>query len=231
MAARRPKLNIEDRRGQSVFGGGGIGFRGLGLGGTVILLILSLVFGKNFFSLLGSSGSSAGYSDGTSAPAQSTPEEDRLVSFVSFVLDSTQSFWGSALQGSGAQYHPAKLVLFRDAVQSACGMAETATGPFYCPSDEKVYIDLSFYQELKSRFGAPGDFAQAYVIAHELGHHVQHLLGYDAQQGGPAKGANGSWSGWSCRPIALRVCGVTMRRSRGYSSQAMPKKVSMRRPR
>src|SRR6185436_7715723 len=167
------------RRGQSGFGGGGIGVRGLGLGGTVILLILSLVFGKNFFSLLGSS-DSAGSSDGTtSAPVQSTPEEDRLVSFVSFVLDSTQSFWSSQLQANGRQYQPAKLVLFRDAVRSACGFAESATGPFYCPSDQKVYVDLAFYQELQQRFGAPGDFAQAYVIAHELGHHVQHLLGYD----------------------------------------------------
>jgi len=185
--------NVEDRRGQSGFGGGGIGVRGLGLGGTVILLILSLVFGKNFFSLLGSS-DSAGYSDGTtSAPVQSTPEEDRLVSFVSFVLDSTQSFWSSQLQANGRQYQPAKLVLFRDAVRSACGFAESATGPFYCPSDQKVYVDLAFYQELQQRFGAPGDFAQAYVIAHELGHHVQHLLGYDEQgQRGAVQGENGS---------------------------------------
>ena len=100
------------------------------------------------------------------------------MSFVSFVLDDAQKVWQQQL---GSSYRPAKLVLFRDAVQSACGFAEAATGPFYCPGDEKVYIDLGFYEELQRRFGAPGDFAQAYVLAHEIGHHVQNLLGTEAE--------------------------------------------------
>jgi predicted metalloprotease len=103
------------------------------------------------------------------------------VHFVSFVLDDTQRTWTQILQQQGRSYRHAKLVLFRDAVDSACGMAQSATGPFYCPDDEKVYIDLSFYDELKRRFGAPGDFAQAYVLAHEIGHHVQKLLGIETQ--------------------------------------------------
>ena len=104
-----------------------------------------------------------------------------MAEFVSFVLDDAQATWGRVLPEHGAQYREARLVLFRDIVQSACGTAQSATGPFYCPLDEKVYIDLGFYDELRRRFGAPGDFAQAYVIAHEIGHHVQHLLGTDAR--------------------------------------------------
>jgi uncharacterized protein len=103
------------------------------------------------------------------------------VRFVSFVLDDAQRTWESIFQQQGRVYRHAKLVLFRDAVDSACGMAQSASGPFYCPADEKVYIDLSFYDELKQRFGAPGDFAQAYVLAHEIGHHVQKLLGIEQQ--------------------------------------------------
>jgi predicted metalloprotease len=161
--------NLEDRRGQRAIGGLGVGR--LGIGGIVILLVLSLVFKKDFFSLV---------SGGEAAPAGevvSTPEEERLVDFVSFVFDTTQSTWSRILAQRGARYQDARLVLFRDAVQSACGFAQAATGPFYCPGDAKVYIDLGFYDELRSRFGAPGDFAQAYVLAHEVGHHVQNLLG------------------------------------------------------
>jgi predicted metalloprotease len=161
--------NLEDRRGQRAIGGLGVGR--LGIGGIVVLLVLSLIFKKDFFSLI---------SGGQAAPAgevASTPEEERLVDFVSFVFDTTQSVWSQVFAQRGARYEDAKLVLFRDAVQSACGFAEAATGPFYCPGDHKVYIDLGFYEELGSRFGAPGDFAQAYVLAHEVGHHVQNLLG------------------------------------------------------
>jgi len=157
------------------------GYRGLGLGGTVVLLILSLIFGKNFFSLLGGGGGAATETPASDAPVQASPGEERLVAFVSFVLDSAQANWSRVLPAQGTQYHDAKLVLFRDEVSSACGLAESATGPFYCPGDEKVYVDLGFYDELRSRFGAPGDFAQAYVLAHEIGHHVQHLLGIDAR--------------------------------------------------
>lgn len=154
--------NVEDRRGQRAFGGLGAGR--LGIGGVVILLVLSLIFKKDFFSLV---------SGGAAAPAG----EERLVDFVSFVFDTTQSTWSQIFAQRGARYQNAKLVLFRDAVQSACGFAQAATGPFYCPGDHKVYIDLGFYDELHSRFGAPGDFAQPYVLAHEVGHHVQNLLG------------------------------------------------------
>jgi predicted metalloprotease len=173
--------NIEDRRGDS--GGGGIGGIHLGIGGTIIVLVLSLIFHRNLFTLLGSgdAASSASASDTSAPPASESPAEHKEVQFVSFVLDDAQQTWAKILPQEGASYHDAKLVLFRDGVQSGCGQAETAMGPFYCPLDEKVYIDLGFYDELRDRFGAPGEFAQAYVLAHELGHHVQHLEGIDTQ--------------------------------------------------
>jgi hypothetical protein len=150
----------------------------MGAGTLILLLVLSLIFKRDFFSLVGAGGMETAPEAAAGPPAETTPEEERLVSFVSFVLDDAQSVWE---QEMGSSYRPAKLVLFRDAVQSACGFAESATGPFYCPGDEKVYIDLGFYQELQQRFGAPGDFAQAYVLAHEIGHHVQNLLGTQAE--------------------------------------------------
>jgi hypothetical protein len=112
-----------------------------------------------------------------SGPLATTPEEERLVAFVSFVLDDAQDTWNGILP----RYERARLVLFRDATESACGVGQSATGPFYCPADHKVYIDLGFYTELRRRFGAPGDFAQAYVLAHEIGHHVQSIVGTDRQ--------------------------------------------------
>ena len=167
--------NIEDRRG---FRGGGPGMR-LGLGGVVILVILSIIFKRDFLSLASGGGGAAPGAD-QAAPVND-PEEEPMVVFVGKVLDDAQAQWAKILPQMGADYRDAKLVLFRDAVESACGYAETASGPFYCPGDEKVFIDLGFYQELKSRFGAPGDFAQAYVLAHEIGHHVQKLLGTEAK--------------------------------------------------
>jgi len=169
--------DLEDRRGAGGgFGGGGMR---IGLGGAVVLLVLSLIFKQDFFALLGGGGGAA--EPTASAPVASTPEEDKRVEFVSFVLDDAQSTWDKLFRERGKQYQHAKLVLFRDAIQSACGFAEAATGPFYCPGDGRVYIDLGFYDELQRRFGAPGDFAQAYVLAHELGHHVQRLLGTEAK--------------------------------------------------
>jgi predicted metalloprotease len=153
----------------------------MGLGGMVVLLILSLVFKQDFFSLVGAGGGDPGTTQTTGAPLQTTPEEEKLVDFVSFVLDDVQSTWSKIFQADGQTYSNAKLVLFRDATQTACGFGETASGPFYCPGDQKVYIDLGFYEELQSRFGAPGDFAQAYVLAHEIGHHVQNLMGTDTR--------------------------------------------------
>jgi uncharacterized protein len=168
--------DLEDRRGSSGrFGGGGMR---IGLGGALVLLVLSLVFKQDFFALLGGG---AGGEPTAAAPVASTPEEEKKVEFVSFVLDDAQSTWERLFQARGQTYEHAKLVLFRDAIQSACGFAEAATGPFYCPGDAKVYIDLGFYDDLRQRFGAPGDFAQAYVVAHEVGHHIQTLTGLSDQ--------------------------------------------------
>jgi uncharacterized protein len=168
--------NLEDRRGF----GGGIGGAGMGIGGTAVLLILSLVFGRNFFNDVPAAGRTVSQSDGRLAPQDSAAEETE-VRFVSYVLDDAQGVWAKVLPKYNAQYRDARLVLFRGATQTSCGTGQSAMGPFYCPLDEKVYIDLSFYEELKSKFGAAGDFAQAYVLAHEIGHHVQHILGTDEQ--------------------------------------------------
>lgn len=169
----RRSRNLEDRRGSR-----GAGMP-LGIGGAVVVLVLSLLTGRNLFSDLGED-AGAVTSEGALAPADSAREEP-TVQFVSFVLDDAQQTWARILPTVGVRYDDARLVLFRGGVQSACGSAQSAMGPFYCPADERIYIDLGFYDELRSRFGAPGDFAQAYVLAHEIGHHVQHLLGTDTQ--------------------------------------------------
>jgi uncharacterized protein len=192
--------DIEDRRDESGGGGGGgFGFGGMhiGIGGALILLVLSLIFHQNFFALLGGGGGSAVQSGpATSGPANTARDqaEEPLVHFISFVLDDTQKTWAEILpQQTNRQYHKAHLVLYRDYTQGGCGNAESATGPFYCPSDQKVYIDLGFYDELKRRFGAPGQFAQAYVLAHEMGHHIQNILGIERQaEQGTRQGANSS---------------------------------------
>ena len=179
--------NLEDRRGM-----GGLG-KGLGIGGTVIVLALSLLTGRNLFNDLGVE---PGAVAGTGSPM--TPEdsarEETEVQFVSFVLDDNDSTWQKVLARYNQPYAAPKLVLFRNSTQSGCGYAQSAMGPFYCPVDQKIYIDLGFYEELKSKFGASGDFAQAYVLAHEFGHHIQHLLGTDAEvrqaQGGNPQDAN-----------------------------------------
>jgi predicted metalloprotease len=171
--------DLEDRRGMR--GGRMGGLPGLGLGGVLLLLVLSVVFKQDFFSLLQTvqdPNAGPGYVDG-SAPRATSPEEEQLVDFVDFVVKDAQDVWTGEFQQLGQPYERAKLVLFTDSTRSGCGYAEAAMGPFYCPADGKVYIDLGFYRELKSRFGAPGDFAQAYVIAHEVGHHVQTLLGLE----------------------------------------------------
>lgn len=178
--------DVEDRRGQGGGGfGGGFGGGGMriGLGGVIILFVLSLIFKRNFFALLGGG---AGPSTGSSVASQPNPARDEqekpLVQFVSFVLDDAQRTWDQVLPAqAGTPYRHAKLVLFRGYTQSACGGAESATGPFYCSGDEKVYIDLGFYDDLQRRFGAPGEAAQAYVLAHEIGHHVQKLTGIESK--------------------------------------------------
>jgi len=171
--------DIEDDRDQGG-GGGGFNFGGMhiGIGGFLILLVLSLVFKRNFLSLLGGGG--VGEPTQVTQPdAARDQREEPLVQFVSFVLDDAQKTWTQILQPQGVPYRHARLVLFRDAIDSGCGFAQSASGPFYCPENEKVYIDLGFYDELKTRFGAPGEFAEAYVLAHELGHHVQKLIGIE----------------------------------------------------
>src|SRR5580692_223586 len=170
--------DIEDRRDDSG-GGGGFQLGGLhmGIGGAIILLILSFIFRTNLFTLLGGGTGDPGTSVSQPDPARDAAEKP-LVQFVSFVLDDTQKTWTQILpQQANTSYRHAKLVLFRDSTQSGCGGAASATGPFYCPEDERVYIDLGFFDELSGKLGAKGQFAQAYVIAHEIGHHVQKILG------------------------------------------------------
>lgn len=171
---RRQSSNVNDQRGQRMSGGGGMLTKG-GIGTVVIIVIISLIMGKNPLTLLQQTGLGAG--TGTEYVAdqnyQASPEEEELANFVSVVLADTEDVWNSLLK----DYREPQLVLFSDQVQSGCGQAGASTGPFYCSTDEKVYIDLSFYKLLRNNLDAPGDFAQAYVIAHEVGHHVQHLLG------------------------------------------------------
>ena len=195
---QRQSDNVEDRRdggGGGMGGGGGlggrIGGRGVGLGTVAIALVAGWIFGINPLTVLGLLG---GGGDGAAGPApqvQQAPAarapQDPLGQFVSTVLADTEDVWRQQFKAQGAQYQDPRLVLFRGATPTACGTGQTAMGPFYCPGDQKVYIDLAFYQTLRDKLGAPGDFAQAYVIAHEVGHHVQNLLGItakiDAQRG------------------------------------------------
>src|SRR5688572_4404356 len=171
--------NLDDLRGQTGGGGRMIGGRGMGIGGAIIALVLSLVFGVNIFDSGGGGPVPQASPGDVQQPVATTPAEEERVQFVSFVLDDVQKTWAQLLPRIGDQYREARLAVFRDAVSTACGDAPAAVGPFYCPADERVYLDLSFFDELARRFGAPGDFAQAYVIAHELGHHVQHVLGIE----------------------------------------------------
>lgn len=177
----RRSENIEDRRGAGVpvgIAGGGIGM--------VVLVVLGLLFGVDpgvLLDLAGGGGAPPGYD--TARPP--SPGEDKLADFVSVVLADTEDTWTAVLREGGGRYREPKLVLFSGAVESACGFAQAAMGPFYCSQDEKAYLDLAFFSDMERKLGAPGDFAQAYVIAHEIGHHVQKLLGIsgrvaDAQQ-------------------------------------------------
>jgi uncharacterized protein len=172
--------NVEDRRAQT--GGRMMRGGGIGCGTLLFLIVLSVIFKQDFLSLLGP----ALVTEETGPPAtvdefRTTPEEEELVEFMRFVAGDLDATWREVLPRAGASYQDATIVLFRDAIQSACGVGQSAMGPFYCPVDQKVYLDLSFFNELHRRFGAPGDFAQAYVIAHEVGHHVQNLLGIERE--------------------------------------------------
>jgi len=167
----RESTNIEDRRGTSVGRvavGGGLG--------TLAIMILALLFGVNPQQLFEQLPSDQ-QQPGVERPRSTNPEEEELKQFVGVVLAKSEDVWSEVFRKNGQRYREPTLVLFTDRVQSACGLAGAAVGPFYCPADEKVYIDLSFYEQLRREFQAPGDFAQAYVVAHEVGHHVQKLLG------------------------------------------------------
>ena len=178
----QPSDNVEDRRGMSpgggfqmggLGGGMGMGTRGLGLGGLVLLLILGYCVTGDPLGLLDTGNVEQGPAE---TGARGTPN-DEAGKMISHVFGDTEATWKQILSQGNRSYREATLVLFSDAVQSACGFSSAAVGPFYCPGDQKVYLDLSFFNELARRFGAPGDFAQAYVVAHEVGHHVQNLLG------------------------------------------------------
>jgi predicted metalloprotease len=164
--------NIEDRRGHRVsrgVAGGGIG--------TIIIILLALFFGFDPRLLLQGNVEETNFPQGPMPQSQQPGINDEMREFVARVLGSTERTWDQIFQAAGQTYQKPTLVLFSDAVESACGFAQAAAGPFYCGADHKLYIDLAFYRELRQRFQAPGDFAQAYVIAHEVGHHVQNLLG------------------------------------------------------
>jgi len=181
--------NVEDDRG----GGGGIRGIHLGLGGTVIVIVIGYFMGVSPSTLL--SLVSGGDGSQATAPTPAASANDPQVDFVRAILGETEDVWGAYFKNMGRTYVRPKLVLFSGQVASACGFASSASGPFYCPGDQKVYIDLSFYRQLATEFGAPGDFARAYVIAHEVGHHVQNLLGItdkadQAEQAAGRIGAN-----------------------------------------
>ncbi|QAZ38333.1 metalloprotease [Methylibium sp. Pch-M] len=191
--------NVEDRRGMGGGGRGGlpIGGRGIGVGTIVIALVAGWIFGINPLTVLGilSGGGGAPTAQVSTGPAPAPPADDAQARFVSVVLRSTEDVWTEVFRSGQAQYVRPKLVLFRGATATACGTGQSAMGPFYCPGDQQVYIDLQFFDTLHQRLGAPGDFAQAYVIAHEVGHHVQQLLGISekveaARRGGSEAQAN-----------------------------------------
>jgi predicted metalloprotease len=192
--------DVEDRRGE------GPASAGLG-GGAITLLfflfrrfgIVGVLVGGAALWFFGRMGTSSNLTAEREQGAQTGGAEQTMVQFVGFVLDDAQSAWTEAFAAKGQQYQRAKLVVFRDATRSGCGLGQAAMGPFYCPRDEKVYIDLTFYEELRQRFGAPGDFAQAYVIAHEIGHHIQHLAGTDERVHGASEAEQTGATGLSVR--------------------------------
>ena len=169
----RRSENVEDRRGMSM---GGAGIK-LGGGGLLLIVVLSLLTGTNPLDLISGLEQAGGPSTTDSGPERKPPADDPQSDFIRAILGDSEDTWSRLFSQGGGTYEPPRLVLFSGAVQSACGQASAAVGPFYCPPDRSVYLDLQFFQELSERFGAPGEFARAYVVAHEIGHHVQNLLG------------------------------------------------------
>lgn len=193
----RRSSNVEDRRGS---GGGGMrmgaGIGKLGFGGIAIVMVVGLLMGKNPLEMLSLLGQMQGDAPSTSPTPQGPPVDDQASQFVGSILGDTEDVWTAIFRGSGSQYQAPKLVLFSGSVQSACGGATSAVGPFYCPGDRKVYLDTSFFEQMRRQLGGGGDFAEAYVIAHEVGHHIQTLTGVSAKvnaqrQQGSVKGAEG----------------------------------------
>jgi uncharacterized protein len=202
---QRQSENVEDRRDG---GGGGGGFRlgggrGIGLGSIVIALVAGWIFGINPLTLLGVLGGDGAIEapSAQQSPAQKPPATDTMAMFVSTVLADTEDVWGAVMKSGGTAYRQPKLVLFRGAVGTACGTGQSAMGPFYCPGDQKVYLDLGFFETLSKRMGAPGDFAQAYVISHEVGHHVQNLMGIT----GKVDGMRGRVSETQMNALSVKV--------------------------
>ena len=194
--------NVVDARDSGSGGGGGmrIGGKGLGIGGIVLIVAFGLLTGQDSMQILGQITGQMGTQQTTAVDSQTRqapPANDEQAEFVRAILGDTEDTWGQIFQQSGRQYKNPTLILFRGQVQSACGFASSASGPFYCPADQRVYLDMSFFREMSQRFKAAGDFAQAYVIAHEVGHHVQTLLGVSAkvdaarQRGMRMEGENG----------------------------------------
>lgn len=174
----RQSDNVEDRRSGGGGGGFGIGGRGIGIGTIAIALLAWGVFGINPLTTIGVlSGGGGAPTQVQQGPAKAPPADDRNAAFVSTVLASTEDVWGQIFQQGGARYQQPRLVLFRGATPTACGTGQSAMGPFYCPGDQKVYLDMNFFDTMTRQLGAPGEFARAYVVAHEVGHHVQNLLG------------------------------------------------------
>jgi len=171
------RSNVEDVRGRGM---SMAGMGSVGIGGFFLLMLLSWATGTNFLSLISPGDQTSTATGGNAPPAVTSPAEERQVDFVDAVMKDVQDTWRTILP----RYQATRVVLFRDGINSACGMAESATGPFYCPQDSLVYLDLGFFEELSDRFGAPGDFARAYVIAHEVGHHIQRLTGIEARSRG-----------------------------------------------
>ena len=174
--------NVEDRRGDDGGGGGGgfgFGGRSIGIGTIVIALVGGWIFGINPLTILGilSGGGGTAPVVQRQGPAKAPPSNDKEAAFVSTVLRSTEDAWGQVFRENGAQYQPPRLVLYRGVTPTACGTGQAAMGPFYCPGDQKVYLDMDFFDTLSRQLGAPGEFARAYVVAHEVGHHVQNLMG------------------------------------------------------
>jgi predicted metalloprotease len=195
--------NVEDRRSDGGGGGGfPIGGRSVGIGTVAVALIAGWIFGINPLTVLGLlSGGGAPQVQQQQGPAHKPPPDDREAAFVSTVLKNTEVVWTQAFQQNGGTYQPPRLVLFRGATPTACGTGQSAMGPFYCPGDKKVYIDLGFFDTLKRDLGAPGEFAQAYVIAHEVGHHVQDELGITAK----VDGMRGRLSPTQNNAVSVRV--------------------------